>query len=160
MILIGCQRIEASREVVWAALNDPAVLMECIPGCTELDKTSDLEMTATSTLKVGPMKITFSGRVSFSDIDPPHGYSIAGEGNGGMAGFAKGKAAVRLEEADGMTLLHYEARSEVGGKLAQLGARLIDSTAKKYTKDFFEKFGTVAGRLAAKASANRNSDKQ
>ena len=148
MNLTGCQRIEASREVVWAALNDPAILKDCIPGCTELDKISDLEMKATSTLKVGPMKITFSGRVLFSDINPPHGYSIAGEGSGGLAGFVKGSAAVRLEEADGATLLHYVAKSDIGGKLAQLGARLIDSTAKKYTKDFFEKFGSVVGRLA------------
>lgn len=148
MILIGSQRIEANRETVWSALNDPDVLKDCIPGCTALDKVSDTEMKAISTLKVGPMKITFSGRVLFSDINPPHGYSIAGEGSGGVAGFVKGGAAVRLEQDEGATILHYEAKSDIGGKLAQLGARLIDSTAKKYTREFFEKFGATVGQLA------------
>jgi carbon monoxide dehydrogenase subunit G len=143
MILNGSQQIDVPREIVWTALNDPDVLRQCIPGCTGLERVSDTEMTAQTTLKVGPMKISFSGKVHFSDIDPPSGYSISGEGSGGVAGFARGGAIVKLEPIEEGTILHYEAKSEIGGKLAQLGARLIDSTAKKYTREFFEKFGAI-----------------
>jgi carbon monoxide dehydrogenase subunit G len=143
MNLVGSQRIEADHEKVWSALNDAQILMQCIPGCTGIERVSETEMKATSTLKVGPIKMTFSGRVLFSDVDPPNGYSISGEGSGGVAGFAKGRATVRLEPIEQATMLFYDARSEIGGKLAQLGARLIDSTAKKYARDFFEKFGAV-----------------
>jgi len=143
MNLSGSQRIGAVRDKVWAALNDPETLKLCIPGCTSIEKISETEMKATSTVKVGPMKITFSGKVLLSDVDPPNSYSISGEGIGGVAGHVKGRAVVRLESIEEATVLFYEAHSQIGGKLAQLGARLIDSTAKKYARDFFEKFGAA-----------------
>jgi carbon monoxide dehydrogenase subunit G len=138
------QTVPASRDKVWAALNDPAVLKQCIPGCQVLDMTSPTEMTATVVIKVGPVKATFGGKVTLSDLDPPNGYRITGEGSGGVAGFAKGGAAIRLEAAgDNETILHYEVDSQIGGKLALLGGRLIDSTAKKLAGEFFTKFGAV-----------------
>ncbi|KAA0077644.1 carbon monoxide dehydrogenase subunit G [Tardiphaga sp. P9-11] len=138
------QTVPASRDKVWAALNDPDVLKQCIPGCEVLDITSPTEMTATVVIKVGPVKAKFGGKVTLSDLDPPNGYKITGEGNGGVAGFAKGGAAIRLEAAgDDETILHYEVNSQIGGKLAQLGGRLIDSTAKKLAGEFFTKFGAV-----------------
>lgn len=135
------QRINAPRETVWAALNDPEVLKASIPGCEELTKQSDTEMEAKVKLKVGPVKATFGGKVTLNDLDPPNGYTIEGEGSGGVAGFAKGGAKVRLEE-DGpeATILHYEVDAKVGGKLAQLGARLIDSTSKRLAGEFFAAF--------------------
>src|ERR1700751_427756 len=123
------QRIPASREQVWAALNDPAVLKQCIPGCQSLEVTAPNEMTATVVFKVGPVKATFGGKVTLSDLDPPNSYRISGEGS---AGFAKGGAVVRLEsESADVTILHYDVDAQIGGKLAQLGARLINSTATK-----------------------------
>ena len=140
------QRIPASREKVWAALNDPEILKQCIPGCQSLDMTSPTEMTATVVFKVGPVKATFGGKVTLSDLDPPNSYRISGEGSGGVAGFAKGGAAVRLEsESPDATILYYEVDAQIGGKLAQLGARLIDSTAKKLAGEFFKSFGEVVG---------------
>ena len=136
--------VPASRDKVWAALNDPDVLRQCIPGCQTLEMTSPTHMTATVVIKVGPVKATFGGKVSLSDLDPPTSYRITGEGSGGVAGFAKGGAAIRLEAVgDNETILHYEVDSQIGGKLAQLGARLIDSTAKKLAGEFFAKFGAV-----------------
>ncbi|RTL52168.1 MAG: carbon monoxide dehydrogenase [Bradyrhizobiaceae bacterium] len=158
------QRIPASKEKVWAALNDPDVLKQCIPGCQSLEKTSPTEMTATVVFKVGPVKASFSGKVTLSDLDPPNGYRINGEGSGGVAGFANGGATVKLEaESPDVTILHYEVDAQIGGKLAQLGSRLIDSTAKKLAGEFFEKFaevvaaegasgGGIAGKVAGTAS--------
>lgn len=144
------QRIPAPREKVWAALNDPEILKQCIPGCKSLDMTSPTEMTATVVIKVGPVKATFGGKVTLSDLDPPHGYKITGEGSGGVAGFAKGGAAIRLEAVgENETILHYEVDSQIGGKLAQLGSRLIDSTAKKLAGEFFNKFGMVVSESPA-----------
>jgi carbon monoxide dehydrogenase subunit G len=138
------QTILASREVVWAALNNPEILKQCIPGCQTLDMTSPTEMTAKVTIKVGPVKANFGGKVTLSDLDPPKGYRITGEGSGGVAGFAKGGAAIQLEAiGDSETVLHYEVDSQIGGKLAQLGGRLIDSTAKKLANDFFSKFVAI-----------------
>jgi uncharacterized protein len=138
------QTIPASREKVWAALNDPVVLKQCIPGCQELDMTSPTEMTAKVVIKVGPVKASFGGKVTLSDLDPPHGYKITGEGSGGVAGFAKGGAAIQLEAVgDDETILHYQVDSQIGGKLAQLGGRLIDATAKKLAGEFFTKFAAV-----------------
>ncbi len=138
------QTIPASRETVWAALNDPAVLKQCIPGCQELEMTSPTEMTAKVVIKVGPVKASFGGKVTLSDLDPPNGYKITGEGSGGVAGFAKGGAAIQLEAAgETETILHYQVDSQIGGKLAQLGGRLIDATAKKLAGEFFAKFGAV-----------------
>jgi hypothetical protein len=137
------QRIEAPREVVWAALNDTEVLKACIPGCESIEKTSDTEMEAKVTLKIGPVKASFTGKVTLSNIDPPNGYTISGEGAGGIAGHARGGADVRLEADGEATILHYDVKAEVGGKIAQLGSRLIDSTARKLAGDFFEKFAEV-----------------
>lgn len=140
MDMTGQQRIPASREVVWKALNDPAVLQACIPGCQELVKSSDTEMAATALIKVGPVTAKFQGAVTLSDLDPPNGYRIAGEGQGGVAGFAKGSAVVRLEQDGDNTILHYDVSAQVGGKLSQLGGRLIDATAKQMSGLFFKRF--------------------
>ncbi|OYU92242.1 MAG: carbon monoxide dehydrogenase [Bradyrhizobiaceae bacterium PARB1] len=138
------QTIPASREAVWAALNNPDVLKQCIPGCQELEMTSPTEMTAKVVIKVGPVKASFGGKVTLSDLDPPNGYKIIGEGSGGVAGFAKGGAAIQLEAVgENETILHYQVDSQIGGKLAQLGGRLIDATAKKLAGEFFIKFGAV-----------------
>jgi carbon monoxide dehydrogenase subunit G len=143
------QRIPASKEKVWAALNDPQVLKECIPGCQSLEMSSPTDMTATVVFRVGPVKATFGGKVTLSDLDPPNSYRISGEGSGGVAGFAKGGATVRLEsESPEVTILHYDVDAQIGGKLAQLGQRLIDSTAKKLAGEFFAAFGAVVGGSA------------
>ena len=116
---------------MWAALNDPQVLKQCIPGCQNLEMSSPVEMTATVVFRVGPVKATFSGKVTLSDLDPSNSYRISGEGSGGMAGFAKGGAAVRLESENAdVTILHYDVDAQIGGKLAQLGQRRVDSTAE------------------------------
>ncbi len=146
MEMSGEYRIPAPREKVWEALNDPAVLKECIPGCQSIEKLSDTELTAIVIAKVGPVKATFNGKVTFSNIDPPKGYTISGEGKGGIAGFAKGGADVSLEEVSDDTILRYTAKGQVGGKLAQIGARLIDATAKQMADEFF---GAFARRLGS-----------
>lgn len=145
MEMTGEERIAASREAVWAALNDVAVLKQCIPGCESLEKTSDTDMVARVKLQVGPVRAAFAGKVTLSDIDPPNGYRISGEGQGGVAGYAKGGAVVRLVDDGAGTLLKYDAKADVGGKLAQLGGRLIDSTARKLAGEFFQKFGEIVG---------------
>lgn len=146
MQMSDSQRIPASKEKVWAALNDPAILKQCIPGCEALEMSSPTEMTATVVFRVGPVKATFGGKVTLSELDPPNSYRISGEGSGGVAGFAKGGAAVRLEsEGPDTTVLHYAVDAQIGGKLAQLGSRLIDSTAKKLAGQFFASFGEVVG---------------
>ena len=149
------QRIPASKDKVWAALNDPEVLKKCIPGCQSLEMSSPTEMTATVVFKVGPVKATFGGKVTLSDLDPPDSYRISGEGTGGVAGFAKGGASVKLEaESSEVTILHYEVDAQIGGKLAQLGGRLIDSTSKKLAGEFFASFGEVVGGPVAAAADN------
>ncbi|HYM02457.1 MAG TPA: carbon monoxide dehydrogenase subunit G [Stellaceae bacterium] len=145
MDMTGEVRIPAPRQKVWQALNDPEVLKQAIPGCEEIQKLSDTEMTAKVTAKVGPVKARFGGKVTLSDLDPPNGYKITGEGNGGAAGFAKGGATVRLSDADGGTMLSYTVEAHVGGKLAQIGSRLIDGTARKMADEFFTKFSEVVG---------------
>jgi carbon monoxide dehydrogenase subunit G len=140
MDMSGEQLIPAPREVVWQALNDPEILKLCIPGCQELVKSSETQMSAKVVLKVGPVSARFEGAVTLSDLDPPNGYRISGEGQGGMAGFAKGEARVTLEAAGADTILRYEVNAQVGGKLAQLGARLIDATAKQMSGAFFKRF--------------------
>lgn len=145
MELTGQQLINASREKVYAALNDPDVLRQCIPGCEELNKTSDTEMDATVSIKVGPVKAKFKGAVELTNLNPPESYTIVGEGKGGAAGFAKGGADVKLTEQGGQTMLDYAVKADVGGKLAQLGGRLIEGTAKKLSGEFFQKFGEIVG---------------
>lgn len=154
MKMTGEERIAAPREAVYAALNDPEILKQAIPGCKELNKLSETEMEAKVGLAVGPVRATFTGSVTLTDLDPPNGYRIVGEGKGGAAGFAKGGASVRLEDdGTGGTILHYDVDADVGGKLAQLGSRLIDSTAKKLAKQFFETFGTLVGGAQGEAGA-------
>jgi uncharacterized protein len=145
MDMNGTQRIEAPREKVYIALNSTEVLKQCIPGCETIERLSDTQMRATVTLRVGPVKAPFVGMVTLSDLDPPNGYTITGEGSGGAAGYAKGGAMVRLEADGKATILNYTAKADIGGKLAQLGGRLVDSTAKKLAGDFFEKFGSIVG---------------
>ena len=141
MTMSGHVILPADRVTVWAALNNPEVLKNSIPGCQELEKVSDTEFTATAKVAVGPVKATFKGKVNLSDIDPPNGYRISGEGQGGVAGFAKGGAKVLLDEAEnGGTHLSYDVEAQVGGKLAQLGGRLINGVAKKYADQFFKNF--------------------
>jgi carbon monoxide dehydrogenase subunit G len=159
MEMTGEQLIPAPRETVWQALNDPEVLKASIPGCETLTKTSDSSFEAKVKAKVGPVSASFTGAVSLSNIDPPKGYTISGEGKGGVAGFAKGGADVRLEEAEGgQTRLFYNVKAQVGGKLAQIGSRLIEGTAKKLAGEFFENFAQqVAGAAPAAVVAEADS---
>lgn len=145
MDMSGEYTIPAPREKVWEALNDPEVLKQCIDGCQSLEQTSDTEFQAKVTAKVGPVKATFNGKVNLSDIDPPNGYTISGEGQGGVAGFAKGGAQVKLSGEGNETVLTYEANAEVGGKLASVGSRLVLGVAKKTADDFFSKFSDIVG---------------
>ncbi len=145
MEIKGEYRIAAPRDKVFAALNDAAVLQACIPGCESLEKLSETEMTAKVRLRIGPVSAAFSGKVTLSDLDPPNGYKISGEGQGGVAGFAKGGAAVKLAEEGGETVLTYDVDAQVGGKIAQVGARLIQGTARKLADQFFGKFAESVG---------------
>lgn len=139
------QVINAPRDKVYAALNDPDILKQAIPGCESLTKLSDTEMEAVAQLKIGPVKAKFKGHVNLTDLNPPESYTIVGEGKGGAAGFAKGRAEVMLIEEGERTRLRYNAKADVGGKLAQLGSRLIDSTAQKLASQFFQRFGELVG---------------
>lgn len=149
--------VAAPREKVWAALNDVEVLKAAIPGCQTISKLSDTQIEATVTAKVGPVKATFKGLVTLSDLDPPNGYTIRGEGKGGAAGFAKGGAKVNLADDSGGTRLAYEVDASVGGKLAQIGGRLIASTAKKLADEFFSKFGELVAEAEAGAAVMTSS---
>jgi carbon monoxide dehydrogenase subunit G len=153
MDMNGEYRIEAPRDRVWQALNDPEILKQCIPGCQELEKKSDTEFSAKVTSKVGPVKATFNGSVNLTNVDPPNGYTISGEGQGGVAGFAKGGADVSLAEDNGATVLTYAAKAEVGGKLASVGSRLVLGVAKKTADEFFSKFSEIVGGAPAAAPA-------
>lgn len=136
-------RINAPLSAVYAALNDPEVLKQCIPGCEELTQVGEDQLEAKVVLKIGPVKAKFGGEVTLDRDGAPHAFSLAGQGNGGAAGFAKGGADVVLEEDGEATLLRYTAKADVGGKIAQLGSRLIQSTAKKLSGKFFESFQKV-----------------
>jgi carbon monoxide dehydrogenase subunit G len=153
MDMTGERVIEASRETVWEALNNPEILKACIPGCETIEKLSDTELKATVAVKLGPISAKFAGKVTLSDLDPPNGYTISGEGQGGVAGFAKGGAKVALTDEAGGTKLAYEVNAQIGGKMAQLGARLIDSTAKSYSEQFFTKFSELVAPPPAVAEA-------
>jgi carbon monoxide dehydrogenase subunit G len=153
MDMTGEYRIPAPRQKVWEALNDPEILRQCIPGCEEIVKLSDVEWTAKVTAKVGPVKAKFGGKVTLSDLDPPNGYTITGEGTGGAAGFAKGGAVVKLTDEPGITVLAYTVKANVGGKLAQIGSRLIDGASRKMADEFFSQFAEIVGGGAAPAAA-------
>ena len=149
MRMTGEQRITASREQVWAALNDPEVLQQCIPGCQSLVKEADDRLRATVEIRIGPIGAKFDGVVTLSDLNPPESYTITGQGQGGTVGSAKGGAKVQLAAAGRETVLSYEVDAEVGGRLAQLGGPIIDATAKQLAGKFFQKFGEVVGGAQA-----------
>lgn len=136
----GRYAIPAPPEKVWEGLNDPQVLKTCIPGCEQIEKTTPTDFLATARLKIGPVSATFKGKVGLSELDPPHRCVLSGEGQGGVAGFAKGGAEVLLTPDGVGTILTYKAKANVGGKLAQIGQRLIDGAAKQIADDFFERF--------------------
>ena len=153
MDMTGERRIPAPRQKVWDALNDPAVLKACIPGCESLEKTSDTDLKATAAVKIGPIAARFTGKVQLTDLNPPDSYRISGEGQGGVAGFAKGGANVRLSDDGADTLLQYDVKAQVGGKIAQLGARLIDATSKQMADMFFDRFTAAVANPAPDAPA-------
>ena len=146
MTMTGEIQLAAPRQTVWEKLNDPEVLKATIPGCESLEKTSDTSFSAVAVTKIGPVKARWKGKVTLTDIDPPNGYRINGEGEGGVAGFAKGGADVKLADKDGGTLLTYNVEAQIGGKLAQLGQRLINGAAKKMADEFFQKFAAAVSR--------------
>jgi carbon monoxide dehydrogenase subunit G len=147
------QRVPATQQVVWEALNDPEVLRWSIPGCESVNRIGDNELAAAVTAKIGPVKARFNGKIILADIDPPNGYRLAGEGDGGAAGFAKGAATVTLEPDGDATLLKYEVDATVGGKLAQIGSRLVDAAARKMADDFFSRFNDIVSSGAARQSS-------
>ena len=152
MEMAGERLIAAPQHTVWSALNDPEILKACIPGCESLELIAEDEMAAVASVKLGPIAAKFSGRVRLTDIDPPNGYTLSGEGKGGPAGFAKGAARVRLTSKPEGTLLRYTVEAQVGGKMAQLGARLIDATAKSMADQFFTKFVEQVQALVPKSA--------
>lgn len=160
MDISGEYRIPAPRERVWEALNDPDILGQCIPGCESIEKTSDTEMTAVVKAKVGPVSAKFNGFVTLEDIDPPNGYTLKGEGKGGVAGFAKGSARVDLADDGDGTLLTYKVDATVGGKLAQVGARLVTSTVKKMADEFFSRFSEIVGGGSAATAPEQAAPEQ
>lgn len=153
MSMKGHVLLPATREVVWDRLNDPATLKECIPGCQTLDRTGENMFAAVAKVKVGPVNATFRGNVELTDLDPPNGYKITGGGEGGIAGFAKGNARVTLAETGEGCQLEYDVEANVGGKLAQMGSRLIDSVAKKTADQFFTNFARAVMNAPQPAAA-------
>ncbi|HEY4266299.1 MAG TPA: carbon monoxide dehydrogenase subunit G [Micropepsaceae bacterium] len=160
MNMTGERFIAAPRMAVWASLNDPEVLKACIPGCESLEKISETQMKAVAGIKLGPVSAKFQGQVTLSDLDPPNGYKISGEGKGGPAGFAKGGAEVRLLDQDAGTLLTYSVDAQVGGRIAQVGARLIDATAKSLAEQFFKKFAAVVEKPQTAAEPMRETTRE
>jgi carbon monoxide dehydrogenase subunit G len=154
MEMHGEFRIPAPRAEVWARLNDPETLKACIPGCETVEKISDTEFSAKMVARVGPVKARFSGKVTLTDLDPPAGYTITGEGTGGVAGFAKGSAKVALDDEGAETVLRYGVQAQVGGKLAQIGSRLIDATSRKMADEFFSRFLNALTPAAADTAAS------
>lgn len=149
MDMTGEYKIAAPRERVWAALNDPEILRQAIPGCEELNKLSDTELEGAARAKIGPVSARFKGKVTLSELNPPESYILTGEGSGGAAGFAKGEAKVVLTPEGEATVLRYTVKATIGGKLAQLGQRLVDGAAKKMADEFFDKFSELAGGKVA-----------
>tara|TARA_B100002019_G_scaffold197810_1_gene171344 strand:- start:154 stop:735 length:582 start_codon:yes stop_codon:yes gene_type:complete len=155
MKLSGSYQINLPKEKVWEALNDPEILKQAIPGCEEFTKNSDTEFTAKATNKIGPFNASFTGDVELKDLNPPNSYKITGSGNSPV-GFASGEASVKLEDENGGTKLIYEVEANVGGKIAQVGARLIDMTAKKMADIFFGKFSELITPLNNDESTDQN----
>jgi len=153
MKLSGEEIIPASRETVWKALNDPAVLKQCIPGCKSITKHSDTDMEATVTVALGPLKVNFNGKVKLSNLNPPNSYRISGQGSGGFAGNASGGADVKLETVPEGTRLVYDVDAQVAGKLATMGARFIDPVSRKLAGEFFETFARVVSGMKEEAPA-------
>ena len=152
MKMSGSQVIDAPREAVWKGLNNPKVLQQCIPGCESIEATSPTQMSAKVVLKIGPVKASFTGAVTLSDIKAPESYRISGKGEGGLAGFASGGATVKLTaNSASETLMEYDVDAQVGGKIAMLGSRLVDSTAQSLANQFFDKFAAVVKQSAAAA---------
>jgi hypothetical protein len=149
MEMLGERQIGASRQLIWDTLNDATVLKSCLPGCDRLEKVSDSMFETTITAKVGPVKTTFVGSVTLSDIDPPNAYTISFEGKGGAAGYAKGSAKVRLADRDGGTQLQYVIAASLGGKLAQMGSRVVDGVARQMADDFFGRFAEIVAPTAS-----------
>lgn len=159
MEMTGEQRIPASQADTWKALNDPAVLKECVPGCEAIDRVSDTEYAVQMTARVGPVSAKFKGKLTLSNLKPPHSYSIAFEGQGGVAGFAKGGADVTLApEGAEATRLGYQVKANVGGKLAQIGSRLVDAAAQKVANDFFVAFNEKMGNKNHKKEEHSDHD--
>ena len=160
MDMTGEQLIALPQQRVWEALNDAQILRACIPGCEAMEKVSDTEYRVALSAAIGPVKAKFSGRLTLADVDPPNGYSLAFEGSGGAAGFAKGSCNVKLSTAEGGTRLAYSAQATVGGKLAQVGSRLIDGVARKMADDFFARFNAAVApapvQTAGQIVVNRN----
>lgn len=154
MHLEGEEEIDASKNTVWEALNNPEILKECIAGCSKIEKLNSTEFVLTMTASVGPVKAKFNGKLKLKDLDPPNAYTIDFNGSGGVAGFGKGSAEVKLIEENSKTLLKYTAEASVGGKLAQVGARLIDGVAKKMATDFFAKFKNSVHKKPAPSDEN------
>lgn len=153
MEMTGERQIAAPRQTVWEGLNEPEVLRASIPGCESIERTEDGGFSARVAVKIGPMAAKFTGKVRLENLNPPAGYTISGEGNGGAMGFAKGGADVQLADAGSGTLLSYQVKAQVGGKMAQLGARLIDATAKQMADQFFDRFAAQMTTSAAPAAA-------
>lgn len=151
MEMNGEQHIPATQQQTWEGLNDPEVLKACVPGCESIDRRSDTDYQVLMTARIGPVSAKFKGKLTLSDLDPPHGYSIAFEGQGGVAGFGKGSAQVRLEPDGDQTVLRYAVKASVGGKLAQIGSRLVDAAAKKIANDFFTAFNE---KMASQSSGS------
>ena len=158
MKLSGSYQINLSKQKVWEALNDPEILKKAIPGCEEFKKNSETEFTATATNKIGPFNASFTGDIELSDLKPPDSYKISGSGNSPV-GFASGEATVRLEDQDGGTNLIYEVEANVGGKIAQVGSRLIDMTAKKMADIFFGKFSELISTEESSSSKDQSKEK-
>ena len=160
MKMNGEEIIPAPIEVVWAALNDTEILKQCIPGCESITRTSATEMSARVVVKMGPVKAGFNGSVVLKDLKPPHSYRIEGKGEGGLAGFATGGASVNLEAVPEGTKMTYDVDAQVGGKMAMLGSRLIDSTARSLAGQFFDKFAELAGNMKAAVPAKKATAKK
>jgi uncharacterized protein len=154
MEMSGEQRIPATQAETWAALNDPEMLKACVPGCESIERLAQNEYQVLMVARIGPVSAKFKGKLALADIDPPNSYSLAFEGQGGAAGFGKGSARVQLEPDGEGTLLRYQANANVGGKLAQIGSRLVDSAARKISQDFFTAFNEKVAALHAPDAAH------